>query len=317
MNFSMKLTILFAYFLFQVGAADKCYYASCGCPGSFLAGWCTANSYSSGWCSNSESNCGACSGAWCPGNNVASTTSTTQAATTTSTQAATTTSTQAATTTSTQAATTTTQGANPNCVPHEVLTCINSKSGYWPKCDPSQAKSIQGPAGYEFGHYCTAEWTNELNAMLSDPQINICNDVSKIKNLLGQITYETGYFSTVYQPRDGGAGLIHMIPQNWGVNAQDMDLLWSGNDYEAKVASMEKTFFQTAQYGWKSVAAWFKSTNRVIPGCGQNLFDASYNDQTKCILGGVVDRSETYNFVEQCWNEFGGSRRNRRLLSRH
>jgi hypothetical protein len=32
------------------------------------------------------------------------------------------------------------------------------------------------------------------------------------------VAYETGYYSTVFQPKDGGAGLIHMIPNNWPYN---------------------------------------------------------------------------------------------------
>ena len=35
---------------------------------------------------------------------------------------------------------------------------------------------------------------------------------------LSKVAYETGYYSTVSQPRDGGAGLIHMIPNNWPYN---------------------------------------------------------------------------------------------------
>lgn len=72
----------------------------------------------------------------------------------------------------------------------------------------------------------------------------------------------------MYQTADGGAGLIHMIPGNWATNAQDMDALWPGSGYAEKAASMGKNFFQTAAYGWRSVAAWFKRTNRVIGGCG-------------------------------------------------
>ena len=40
-----------------------------------------------------------------------------------------------------------------------------------------------------------------------------------------------------------------MIPNNWAINAQDMDDLWPGNDYKTKVGEMGKNFFQTAQYG--------------------------------------------------------------------
>lgn len=122
------------------------------------------------------------------------------------------------------------------------------------------------------------------------------------------MAYETGYYSTVYQPRDGGAGLIHMIPQNWPVNAADMDTLWPGHGFAGKVAVMGKDFFQNVQYGWLSVAAWFKETNRVIPGCGKDLFDEPMDGQTRCILSQVVSRQEAYDVVGQCMEKHQSSR---------
>lgn len=187
-----------------------------------------------------------------------------------------------------------------SCVAQRVLQCVNDQSSYWPRCSPAQSKSVVGPSGYQFGYYCTQEWADALNAMLSDPQVNKCGDQAAINKLLGQITYETADFSTVYQPLDGGAGLIHMIPANWAVNAADMDTMWPGNDYVGKVRSMGASFFQTPAYGWRSVAAWYKRTNRVIAGCGVDLFDASYDRQTQCIFGRVMDRSQTFNFVAGC-----------------
>jgi len=177
---------------------------------------------------------------------------------------------------------------------------------YWPACSASQAKNIQGPAGYEFGHYCSEEWTVELNNVLSDPQVN-----QAITKFLAQVAFETGYFSTVYQPIDGGAGLIHMIPQNWPVNTRDMDELWpqpAGQaSYETRVSQMGKNFFQTPTYGWKSVAAWFKRTNGVIPGCGKNLFFESYEMQTKCIFGWVNDRSQALTHATNCMAKFSSA----------
>ena len=55
--------------------------------------------------------------------------------------------------------------------------------------------------------------------VLSDPVVNKCRDPQAIQQFLAQVAYETGYYSTVYQPLDGGAGLIHMIPGNWVPNA--------------------------------------------------------------------------------------------------
>eukprot|EP00928_Gymnodinium_smaydae_P046865 TRINITY_DN31243_c0_g1_i1.p1 TRINITY_DN31243_c0_g1~~TRINITY_DN31243_c0_g1_i1.p1 ORF type:complete len:1186 (-),score=176.85 TRINITY_DN31243_c0_g1_i1:366-3452(-) len=207
----------------------------------------------------------------------------------------------------TSAATTPSPSAAPTpvvvpstCVEQSVLECVNYYSTYWPKCDPSQSKTNRGPSGYEFGYYCDAEWTAQLNAVLSDPVVGKCDNFTVISELLAQVAYETGYYSTAYQPLDGGAGLIHMIPANWPINAADMDVLWPGNDYAGKVASMGKDFFQTPEYGWRSVAAWYLRTNRVIPGCGLNLFEFSYETQTRCILGRVVDRQEALRVVEGC-----------------
>eukprot|EP00928_Gymnodinium_smaydae_P069860 TRINITY_DN5363_c1_g1_i1.p1 TRINITY_DN5363_c1_g1~~TRINITY_DN5363_c1_g1_i1.p1 ORF type:complete len:688 (-),score=90.02 TRINITY_DN5363_c1_g1_i1:294-2309(-) len=193
-------------------------------------------------------------------------------------------------------------GSGEVCVSKSVLTCINGKSSFWPKCDPAQAKNVVGPAGYEFGFYCTQEWTDALNEMLSDPVVGKCSDRKAIHKLLAQVAYETGYFSTVYQPRDGGAGLIHMIPGNWPVNAADMDVLFprEGQHYEQIAVAMGKDFFQSPDYGWKSVAAWFKRTNVVIPGCGLDLFDQDFEEQTRCILSRVVSRQEAFDIVGSC-----------------
>jgi len=46
-----------------------------------------------------------------------------------------------------------------------------------------------------------------------------------------------------------------MIPNNWPINAEDMDSLWPGNNYKAKAVEMQEDFFQDPAYGWRSVAA--------------------------------------------------------------
>lgn len=112
-----------------------------------------------------------------------------------------------------------------------IQECVNSASTYWPECNLDQQKVVTGPPGYEFGHYCSEEWVNSLYDVLKDPQVNICQDKTKMEYFLAQVAYETGYYSTVYQPIDGGAGLIHMIPANWEENAKDMDSIWPNNNY--------------------------------------------------------------------------------------
>eukprot|EP00928_Gymnodinium_smaydae_P014525 TRINITY_DN1533_c0_g1_i5.p1 TRINITY_DN1533_c0_g1~~TRINITY_DN1533_c0_g1_i5.p1 ORF type:complete len:295 (+),score=52.72 TRINITY_DN1533_c0_g1_i5:1-885(+) len=93
-----------------------------------------------------------------------------------------------------------------------------------------------------------------------------------------------------------------MIPGNWPVNAADMDVLFprEGQHYEQIAVAMGKDFFQTPEYGWKSVAAWFKRTNVVIPGCGLDLFDQDFEEQTRCILSRVVSRQEAFDIVGSC-----------------
>lgn len=146
-----------------------------------------------------------------------------------------------------------------------------------------------------------------MNEMLSDSVVGKCADTEAIHKLLAQIAWETGYFSTVFQPADGGAGLIHMIPANWERNAQDMDTLWPNQGYAHLVSVMGKDFFQTAAYGWRSVAAWFKRTNAVIPDCGIDLFDQPFEMQTKCILSFINDRTEAFNIVGTCLAASGAS----------
>eukprot|EP00931_Biecheleriopsis_adriatica_P077243 TRINITY_DN50848_c0_g1_i1.p1 TRINITY_DN50848_c0_g1~~TRINITY_DN50848_c0_g1_i1.p1 ORF type:complete len:570 (+),score=100.87 TRINITY_DN50848_c0_g1_i1:90-1799(+) len=139
--------------------------------------------------------------------------------------------------------------------------------------------------------------------MLSNSAVDKCDDNEAIHKLLAQVAYETAYFSTVYQPRDGGAGLIHMIPGNWVRNAVDMDAIFPGNSYSPLASVMGQQFFQVPEYGWRSVAAWFKKTNEVIPGCGLDLFDQPFEMQTKCILAHIVSRQESYDIVARCMRQ--------------
>lgn len=189
---------------------------------------------------------------------------------------------------------------NDECVSQAQLIAINAESSFWPRCDESQ--NIKGSAsGYEFGLYCSREWATRLNDMLKD--LGYCQDGKVIRNFLAQVAYETGYYSTLGQPLDNGSGIIHMIPQNWDQNAIDMDALFPNRgilaDYNGRSIAEKKQFFREADYAWLSAAAWFKSTNRVIPGCGKDLFPLSLDEQTKCILGRVVSRDEALRLVSK------------------
>jgi len=178
------------------------------------------------------------------------------------------------------------------------MMAINAESTYWPRCSPSQ--DVKGSAsGYVFGFYCIQEWVDGLNEVLT--YLGYCGDGLTIRKFLAQIAYETGYYSTLGQPLDSGSGLIHMIPQNFQPNAEDMDAVFPGegllDDYNR--ATDKQALFKDPKYAWKSAAAWYLRTNGVIPGCGMDLFPQSYAMQTRCILGHVVDRSEAYSLVSK------------------
>lgn len=197
------------------------------------------------------------------------------------------------------------QAHNPECISHETLKCINDASLFWPRCDPSQSKQdnfppLHGRTPNDYGHFCTRSWADALSAMLSHPSINKCGDTEAHIKLLAEVAVETGYFTTLFQPADGGAGLVHMIPGNWPVNAQDMEALFGGN-FVQRQAAAGAAFFQTPRDGWLSVAAWYKQTNRVIPGCGKDLFEESFETQTRCIFGRPNDRNEALNIVKRCF----------------
>lgn len=210
------------------------------------------------------------------------------------------------------------------CVPHEVLTCINDKSTMYPRCDPTQKKpqalcekepnAEMWPADpankieakhcndFEFGTYCTEKWANALNEMLSSREVDICGDEDKIARLLAQVTYETGYFSTLGQPEDQGVGLIHMLPMNFPQNAKDMDRVWGAdNGYAEKVAAEGATFFtESPENAWRSLAAFYIGGS-TVPSCyGKNMFDMELEDQTTCIFGSSVDRSHELKVVQDC-----------------
>eukprot|EP00192_Tetraselmis_astigmatica_P004458 CAMPEP_0117694660 /NCGR_PEP_ID=MMETSP0804-20121206/27620_1 /TAXON_ID=1074897 /ORGANISM="Tetraselmis astigmatica, Strain CCMP880" /LENGTH=477 /DNA_ID=CAMNT_0005508471 /DNA_START=58 /DNA_END=1492 /DNA_ORIENTATION=- len=188
---------------------------------------------------------------------------------------------------------------NPSeCVSREQLIAINAESSFWPRCDPSQPD--KGSAtGYVFGFYCSQDWADALNEVLTD--LGYCGNGLVTRKFLAQIAYETGYYSTLGQPLDSGSGLIHMIPQNFRANAEDMDVVFPGEGLlEAfDTATDQQNFFKQPQHGFKSAAAWFKRTNSVIPNCGMDMFPAAYEDQTRCILGRVVDRSESLALVSK------------------
>ena len=190
-----------------------------------------------------------------------------------------------------------------------MLQSINSYSGSNLKCSAGKRNLAPGPASisipvpapapvttpnqltYDFGYYCEQNWIDSLNEMLSNPVVNMCSNRTAITQLLAQVAWETGNYTYINSPADGGAGLIHLLPAYWQTNAADMDILWPGNNYAGTLLTMGKNFFQSPIYAWRSVAAWFKLTNRVIPGCGFDLFNQTYDTQSRCIAGFPSNRS--------------------------
>ena len=194
--------------------------------------------------------------------------------------------------------------SNSNCVVHAEFVAVNAESTYWPACDPNQAPKSSTPPGYIFGHYCSAQYTTELSKTLLE--LNLCgpDNLEIRRRFLAQVAYETGFYSTLGQPADWGAGVIHMIPANWLPNVKDMEELFPGQgilaNYKGRSTQAEQTaFFKDPQFAWRSAAAWMKMTNRVIPGCGKDLFYESYDEMTRCILSRVVDRSEALRLVSK------------------
>jgi hypothetical protein len=232
---------------------------------------------------------------------------TTTAATTTNPTTKTSTNTDVGVTTATIVDTgTSTKATSSVCITHAELIAVNSESGYWPQCDLSQtAKAgVSGPANYIFGHYCSAAYVEQLSEMFGE--LGLCGgryrDVRR--RFLAQVAYETGYYSTLEQPADSGAGMIHMIPANWRLNVVDMETLFPDQghlvDFDTQSTTAAKAaFFRAPERAWKSAAAWMKLTNRVISGCGKDLFKEPYDEMTRCILGRVVDRSEALTLVSK------------------
>ena len=182
------------------------------------------------------------------------------------------------------------------CVSHAQLVAINAESGYWPACDSAAntgKAGVAGPPGRIYGQYCTSEWADALNAMLH--HLDLCGvaDSEIRRRFLAQVQWETGYMSTLSQPADDGSGLIHMIPQNWQANVDDIEAVFPGEGIAAHYASLlthdaRAAFFSDPKYAYKSAAAWFKRTNRLVPGCGKDLWFAPYDEQTRCIFGSVT-----------------------------
>jgi hypothetical protein len=153
---------------------------------------------------------------------------------------------------------------------------------------------------YDYGYYCEQSWVDSLNEMLSNPVVNMCANRTAITQLLAQVAWETGNYTYLNSPYDGGTGLIHILPAYWAANAADMDVLWPGNNYAGTMLQMGKNFFQSPVFAWRSVAAWFKLTNRVVPGCGFDLFTQTFDTQSRCIAGFPSDRKALLSVSTSC-----------------
>ena len=212
-----------------------------------------------------------------------------------------------------------------NQSPAEVTTCvtqaqlmgINDETNYWPECTSEQAvpKGSIDKSLYIWTHICSDEQVVELNRMLCSPSVDLCrNDAVSTETrhrFLAQMAHETGYYTTMAQPLDAGSGMLHMIPANWEINVKDMEEIFPGEGilahYQSLTTQQERSaFFTQPRFAWKSAAAWMMKTNRLIPGCGENLLDgtASFERMTQCILGGPSNRTEAYNLTGKFLGEY-------------
>eukprot|EP01117_Protostelium_nocturnum_P009614 TRINITY_DN3432_c0_g1_i1.p1 TRINITY_DN3432_c0_g1~~TRINITY_DN3432_c0_g1_i1.p1 ORF type:complete len:208 (+),score=65.01 TRINITY_DN3432_c0_g1_i1:67-690(+) len=150
-------------------------------------------------------------------------------------------------------------------------------------------------------------YTNDLNAVLRQYQL-----VSPLRKaaFFAQVRHETAGCTTFYQPADGGAGAIHMLPANFRIACEDVGEIKAafqrrfggsnpcraGSDIEAgKVIQTPKIAFLTGAW-------WMAEGSRKILGgpCGdlRPVMDRGLGTQnpltgyyllSRCIFGGNPD----------------------------
>ncbi|KAL9644562.1 hypothetical protein ABK040_009426 [Willaertia magna] len=167
----------------------------------------------------------------------------------------------------------------------------------------------------------------------------------RIAAFLAQVRHETANLQTFYQPIDGGAGAIHMIPANYRIACKQLPALEAAfrekfgencdksnvcdcgsNSEAAEIVGQPQFAFLTA--GW-----WFKTGSKQLLGspCGDLRTDADiglgsqdpltgYYKISRCIFGGSQDAGlqQRVNYYQQAMrvaNSFKNQRRESRTLA--
>lgn len=97
-------------------------------------------------------------------------------------------------------------GRPPPVVTPDPPTSNNGGCGY--RVTHDQLQRIMGRQGQDLSRF-----VNPLNSALSRYAMDCPN---RITAFLAQVRHETASLTIFFQPRDNGAGSLHMIPQNWG-----------------------------------------------------------------------------------------------------
>jgi len=148
------------------------------------------------------------------------------------------------------------------------------------------------------------DYINDVNDVLNQYQLNT---PIRMAGFLAQVRHETAGLTTFYQPLDGGAGAIHMLPANFRIACQDVPEIRNafaqrfggagcngGNDQEAGQV------IQNPRLAFLTGAWWMAQGSQKILGgpCGdlRGALDqgeggpgSGYYLVSRCIFGGNYD----------------------------